>query len=125
VTRVQRWLLVAALAGWGAYGIARTVKQAATLPRSPAWAARLAPLAAAPIAPGTAVGLVVPAAGERATPLLAEAAWQRPDLRWTPVSGRPAPALLALVTLGDGAAPPGWRRAWSAGGVTLHERGSR
>jgi len=121
VIRVQRWLLVAALAGWGAYGVARTVRQAATLPRVPAWAARLALLAAAPIAPGTAVGLVVPPDGARAAPLLAEAAWQRPDLRWSAAGERTGAAVRALVTVGDAAPPPGWRRTWTAGGVALHE----
>jgi hypothetical protein len=80
--------------------------------REPRWAARLAPLVAAPIPAGEAVALLLPAGlpEGRSAPLLFEAAWQRPDLRWALLDRWPgAVPPRFLVVLRGGAPPEGWR----------------
>ena len=129
VTRARRWLLVAALAAWALLGAARAARQHASEPRTPAWERHLAPLREAPLPPGSAVALLAAAVGgsrEGLKPVLMEAAWQRPDLRWAPLEAWPpgAPAD-ALVTVGAAAPPPGWSERWRRGGVAVLVRERR
>ena len=119
-------MLVTVLAAWAALGAGRAWRQAATSSRAPTWENTLAPLRQAPLPVGAAVGLLVAAAGagpEEVKPVLMEAAWQRPDLRWALLSEwPPAQPAEALVAVGAAAPPPGWREAWRQGIVTVYRR---
>ncbi len=128
VARAQRWVLVVGALLWLAAGVARVVHQSAVAPRTPAWAPVLAPLAAAPLAPGTAVALLEPIGQDPVPtkPLLMEAMWQRPDLRWAFLTAFPSDhAPDALVALGSTIPPPGWHETWRRGEVTLYRPGVR
>jgi hypothetical protein len=121
---VQRALaLVAAVVVIG-LGVVGTRHSAG--PVEPAWAARLAPLAGAPLRPGARVGLVPPPTlgRDEATSLLFECSWQRPDVRWTLRSDAAVAGLDALLVLGAGPLPQGWRPAWRHGALALHVPGT-
>jgi hypothetical protein len=126
--RARRLAVLGGALLWLAVGVAQFAFQSAKAPRSPAWAAELAPLVEAPLTPGTAVALLEPVVAPSVDiePLLMEAAWQRPDLRWGFFGdfpkARPADALVAL-----GAAPPpaGWHEVWRRGVVTVFRREAR
>ena len=127
MTSLRRWLPVAMLAVWALVGLGRAAFQTATAARAPAWERHLAPLREAPIAAGAAVALltVVPAGAsvESVRPVLMEAAWQRPDLRWALLSEwLPAAPPAVLVGVGDAAAPSGWRQTWRQGAVAVYAR---
>jgi hypothetical protein len=122
----------AALAGaallWLAAGVVQVIDQSAVAPRAPAWAPVLAPLAAAPLAPGTAVALLEPIGQDpvAAKPLLMEAMWQRPDLHWARLAAFPSDhPPEALVALGSTVPPPGWQETWRRGAVALYRQGIR
>lgn len=93
-------------------------------PRDPAWSARLAPLADAPLVAGEAVALALPAglpAGD-AERVLFEAAWLRPDVRWglrDAWTGVRPPQALVLPWSDDPAPIAGWRPAWRGGSLRL------
>jgi hypothetical protein len=126
-------LAAAASVGTAVLCVALGIHDACRLPppdqRRPAWAPHLAPLATAPIAPGSAVALLGPPALMRsadASPLLYEAAWQRPDVRWALLDHWPASSpCRELVVVGDAAAPPGWAAVWRYVDVVLYERAAR
>jgi hypothetical protein len=128
MTRLRRWLPVAMLAVWALVGLGRAAYQVATAARAPAWERHLAPLREAPIAAGAAVALltVVPAgaAVESVRPVLMEAAWQRPDLRWALLpEWPPGDAPTVLVGVDGAAVPPGWRQTWRQGAIAVYARG--
>jgi hypothetical protein len=113
---------------WLAAGATQVAYQSFAAPRTPAWAPVLAPLAAAPLAPGTAVALLEPIGQDPVAtrPLLMEAMWQRPDLRWAFLTAFPSDhAPDALVALGSTIPPPGWHQTWRRGEVTLYRQGVR
>jgi hypothetical protein len=126
MTRVRRWLPVATLAAWALVGLGRAAHQTVTAPRAPAWEHHLAPLREAPLAAGAAVALLpaITGAGGDLKAVLMEAAWQRPDLRWALLSAWPAgPPPAAVVTVGAGAVPPGFRQTWRQGLISVHTKG--
>ncbi len=95
------------------------------LPRSPAWAPTLAPLAGAPIPNGSTVGLVPPAGSSLsyARSLLLEAAWRRPDLFWVPLEElRLGLHASLVVTVGAPEGVPGWHEVWHGGTLRLLRR---
>lgn len=126
---MQRLVIVTVLAAWTALGAVRTWRQTTGTPRSPAWARQLAPLRQAPLPAGTAVAMLVSMAGadiEAVKPVLMEAAWQRPDLRWALLQSWPSgPPAEALVAIGTPSTPPGWRETWRQGIVAIYERAQR
>jgi len=125
VHRNRSALLLAVLAGWAVLGAARHWRQATTSPRAPAWSEALAPLATAPLPAGARVALAAPDPGggrEALKPLLMEAAWQRPDLRWAFLDAWPAGATPErLVAVGAVVPPAAWREVWREGVVTVYE----
>jgi hypothetical protein len=101
--------------------------QALQLPeqRAPRWAPTFAPLASAPLPSGEPVALAVPpaVAPKDRSPLLFEAAWQRPDLRWILLDGVTAGAAPRhLVALPGAIVPEGWRETWRRGGLRVFVR---
>ena len=93
--------------------------------RQPGWALSLAPLADAPIPPGSMVALQLPMGQSRraAAPLLMEAAWRRPDLRWAWLNAWPGrlPPEFLVIPDGEFSRSP-WRETWQAGGIHLLRR---
>lgn len=91
----------------------------------PALVETLAPLAGAPVPSGAAIALAVtaPVACEGALQALYEAAWRRPDLRWSLDTDDP---LVAFVVVANGAsAPPGSVAVWRAGRPVLVRKVAR
>lgn len=113
--------LAAALAGT-VLGVGDTLRGSPGEAVAPRWAPTLAPLAAAPLGAHEVVVLALPrsVSPEQARPLLFEAAFQRPGVRWT-LAGATAVAD-AVVTLATAPAPPGWDRVWHEGDVAVWRR---
>jgi hypothetical protein len=113
-------LLAVAFGAWSAIQLPRQ--------REPRWAATLAPLAGAPLPPGTVVALAVPSGvvPERRGPLLFEAVWQRPDLHWVYLDDpRQARAACVLVALPGAGPPAGWHELWHQRGLSIFTRECR
>ncbi len=121
----RRVAAVAAAAVAVLLGAAQAIVSTPGARPSLALTARLAPLVSAPLPPGSAVALALPPSesGEAARGALYEAAWQRPDLRWTLAV---ADASVAFVVATPGAvAPPGAVRFWRRGDLVLLRRLAR
>ena len=126
-----------ALRGWSAFlaaaiscalGVASLLHPDRNLPRVPSWEGLIAPLAGAPLPRGAAVALLArTGAGDAYNRfLLLEAAWRRPDVRWTPVQEFPLDSHCDAVVMTDDRPPaPWWRTTWESGKVRLFRRTSR
>ena len=126
-----------ALRGWSAFlaaaissglGVATLFHPDRSLPRAPAWEGVIAPLASAPLPGGAAVALLAQTgAGDTYNRfLLLEAAWRRPDVRWTSAREFPLDSHCEMVVMTDDRpAAPGWSAVWESGKVRLFRRTSR
>jgi len=125
VILVQRWTALAAAALAIALGAAQASLRLGEQPPEPPAARALAVISRIPIPAGSAVALLLPAEVPHAadSPLLYEAAWQRPDLRWS-VAGvaQTGGGAAFLVALGDAKPPAGWRATWRREIVTVYVR---
>ncbi|MBZ5587930.1 MAG: hypothetical protein LAO05_05150 [Acidobacteriia bacterium] len=93
-----------------------------TARRTPNVSDLLAPLASAPVPRGAAIALSMPPAvgRERSLPILYEAAWQRPDLRWTLDENDARAAFVAVLP--GGRVPAGFSKIWHAGNLVVFRR---
>lgn len=108
-------------------GVRASLTRVSAAQRSPSWEHALAPLAHAPIPSGHAVALVAAGAADPASirPLLYEASWQRPDLRFALAQAPEGAATDLVVTMPGATAPADCRAIWSRDGVTLWRRAPR
>ena len=124
MNRFGPWVAVLAACAALALGVRDAAEILAGPPREPGWAPSLAPLAAAPLPAGARVVLVLPRSVPpgQSPPVLFEAAWQRPDLRWALSGDWPSGAGLPDAAIVFSGAPPpaGWRLTWHRGAVALY-----
>ena len=111
-----------------ALGVAFLVHPDRSLPRVPPWEGLIAPLASAPLSPGTSAALLAQLGVSDAYNrfLLLEAAWRRPDVRWTPMLEFPLDSHYDTVVTTDARSePPGWSKTWGSGRLRLFRRTPR
>jgi hypothetical protein len=123
---MERWRLAAVLiAAWMSIAVGARDTLQRPKEHEPRWARAMSSLVAAPIPFGEAVALAAPSGltPDQREKLLFEAAWQRPDLRWSLLTRWPAdPSPRWIVALPDAPVPTGWRDLWQGGEVRVMAR---